>query len=140
MLAHGAQVANPRPVLRFGTLRELAANMVAFTKRHRPRLVASWLMTLTLLAGCGAEAPTASGSAGHAGSAAGSSGTAGHNFGGDDQGGGGAGEAGSAGDGDGEETGKPLQLRGAYVKKARTGADGSLFLLLDKPLSLAVDN
>ena len=124
--------------------------MVAFTERHVPRIIASWLMSLALLAGCGADAPQPIGSAGHAGSAAGSSGTAGHNSGGGDQGGGGAGEAGSAGAagsageagsaGDGEETGHPLELRDAYVKKARADAGGSLFLLLDKPLSLAVDN
>lgn len=74
---------------------------------------------------------------------AGWAGTAGHSGGGADQGVGGdigvAGESGSGGDDGSHE----LDLTGVFVKEALAGRaeeNGAFFVLLDKPLALAVDN
>lgn len=120
--------------------------MTASTERQAPQFFACWLIGAGLLVGCGSDGATAGPNAGTGGASAGSAGTAGHNSGGAGQGGeagdaseaGSAGDAGSAGAGDGDP-GALLDLRGVYVKKARPGADGTLLLLLDKPLSLRVD-
>lgn len=86
-----------------------------------------------LLLACGQAASPGSGDNG-----GGSGGTAGHNASGNDQGG-----DGHAGDGNGGGADSPppsLAMKGVYVKEATAGEENTLLVLLDKPLSLLVDN
>jgi len=129
------------------------------TLLHRTRfalLIPTLSLIFGLLGGCGANARQStggggaagvSGTAGHSGSmpdhgGAGSSGEAGSGGeGGTSDGGeGGASEGGNGGEGGASEDGKlSLTFDDAFVIKAQLRSDGSLLVLLDKPLDMRVD-
>ncbi|MEI9950273.1 MAG: hypothetical protein WDO74_15170 [Pseudomonadota bacterium] len=128
-----------RPSFRFSALLLRARTIQKFS---------TFLLVLSALSGCGADAKPAATDDG----AAGASGTAGHNCStagqGDsgsagDSGSGNAGEGGTGNGGTGGEDARgalELIFTDRFVMKVQARSDGSLLVLLDKPLDMRVDS